>query len=106
MRLFFSLLHIIYLVGCTVCEKQRFKTKVDVASVLELNHKVLKEVDDLIFKFIWNGKRAKISRSILKKEIAKGGLNIPDFESIVKTSRHKWVVRIQTGTQGVLNINA
>ena len=46
------------------------------ASVLDLNHKAIREIDDLIWKFIWNGKRPKVKRSTLKTEIAKSWLNI------------------------------
>ena len=69
------------------------------ASVLEMNHKAVKEIDKLIFEFVWNSKKAKINRALLKKEISKGGLNIPDFESMVKTSRLKWINRIKMGTE-------
>ena len=69
------------------------------ASVLEMNHKAVKEIDNLIFDFVWNSKKAKIKRSVLKREISKGGLNIPDFESMVKTSRLKWITRIKNGTE-------
>ena len=66
------------------------------ASVLDFNYKAIREIDDLIWKFIWDGKKAKIKRSTLKKEVAKGGLSIPDFESMVKASRVKWISRIQS----------
>ena len=52
----------------------------------------------MIFEFIWNSKKAKIRRSLLKREISKGGLNIHDFESMVKTSRLKWIKQIFKGT--------
>jgi hypothetical protein len=67
------------------------------ASVLEMNHKAVKEIDNLIFDFVWNSKKAKINRSILKREISKGGLNIPDFESMVKTSHLKWITKVKKG---------
>ena len=66
------------------------------ASVLDFNYKAIREIDDLIWKFIWDGKKAKIKRSTVKKEIAKGGLSIPDFENMVKASRVKWISRIQS----------
>jgi hypothetical protein len=65
-----------------------------VSSALDVPDDIIKEVDNMIFQFIWNGKKAKIRRSILKKNIAEGGLKIPDFETMVNTSRIKWVSRL------------
>jgi len=64
-----------------------------------LHRKAIREIDNLIFEFIWNGKRAKIKRSILKKDISSGGPNIPDFETMVKASPMKWRARIRKGTE-------
>lgn len=65
-----------------------------VSSALDIPEDIVREVDNIIFSFIWNGKRAKIKRSVLKRNIPEGGLKIPDLETMLKTSRLKWVNRL------------
>lgn len=62
-----------------------------VSSVLDVPEDIIKEVDNIIFKFIWNNKKAKLRRSVLKRDIGEGGLKIPDFETMLQTSQLKWV---------------
>ena len=38
----------------------------------------LKEIETAIFKFIWGKGRDKIKWSVLKNELDKGGLKVPD----------------------------
>ena len=51
----------------------------------------LKEIDDLIFNFIWNNKRAKIKRSQLYLEYSKGGLGIPNVYVYSNNLKLKWI---------------
>lgn len=65
-----------------------------VSSALDVPEDIIKEVDKLIFKFIWNNKKAKLRKSVLKRDIREGGLKIPDFKTMLQASRIKWVSRL------------
>ena len=42
------------------------------------------DIDKLILKFIWRGKKAKITNSMLKNKV--GGLTLPDFKTYCKAT--------------------
>jgi hypothetical protein len=54
--------------------------------------KHLKEIENIVYKFIWNGPD-KIKREIIKKDFNQGGLKGPDILSLDKTLKLKQVLR-------------
>lgn len=62
-------------------------------SVIHMPEKYLKEINELIFKFIWKGGRDKVKRSIMVKQLQKGGLKAPDLGLIIEASRINWIKR-------------
>ena len=67
-----------------------------VTSVITIPDTYLKEINNLIFKFIWKNKKDKIKRNQMHSNIDKGGLKVPDIFSIVRTSRVTWIKRYIT----------
>jgi hypothetical protein len=63
--------------------------------------KYIKEINSLIFKFIWKSKREKIKRLVLQKDKGCGGLNVPNFASMVEASRISWLNKYISGTNHV-----
>ena len=66
-----------------------------VSSAIETPQKAIKTIDRLIFKFIWGNKIDRIKRSVLKSEVCNGGIKVPDFDTMLKTSRYKWIKRLE-----------
>lgn len=55
--------------------------------------KYIKEVNDIIFKFIWKRGRDKLKRAVMVKNKENGGLRAPDLSLMIEVSRIKWVKR-------------
>ena len=53
---------------------------------------IQKKVNDLVFKFIWNGPD-KVKRSVLCADLNKGGLKMSDLKSKIKTQGITWLIR-------------
>ena len=62
-------------------------------SVLNVPAEFVKEVNSTIFSFIWNFKPDKIKRKTLIGPVCKGGLNMINFEDVVKSLKFSWVNR-------------
>jgi hypothetical protein len=64
-----------------------------------IEQKELKEIDDHIYRFIWNTKSTsskvtpKIKKNILKSNFANGGLNAPDIYSINDAIKYKQLIK-------------
>ena len=53
---------------------------------MSANSKFIKEVNHVPYSFVWNGKD-KVKRLDLINSIEKGGLKMPDIESLVNAQR-------------------
>ena len=56
------------------------------ASVIALPKDLVKEVNSILYGFIWNGKD-KVKRQALISDLKKGGLKMLDIESMIKAKR-------------------
>ena len=54
---------------------------------------IIKELNLLICKFLWNGKD-KVTRVSVINNYESGGLNMVDIESMIKSLRLSWLKRI------------
>ena len=54
------------------------------SSVLVVPENLIKEIEKLIFSFIWDGKPAKIKKSTIIGERKHGGLKMTDFNTMIK----------------------
>ena len=68
------------------------------ASVLVIPENFNKEIEKLIFNFIWDGKPAKIKKSTIIGERKHGGLKMTDFDIMNKALKVAWIPRLQTRT--------
>ena len=60
--------------------------------------RILKQIDDALFNFMWDNKRAKIKRNQLYCDLADGGLSIPNIYIHSKTLKLKWLKFINDNT--------
>ena len=51
----------------------------------------IQEINSMIFTYLWESKREKISRSTLKHKLSNGGLNLSDIQSFFNAQKIKWV---------------
>ena len=70
-----------------------------VCSILPTPKKLLKELNKILFKFLWKGVD-KVTRASVINEYKEGGLRMVDLECMVKSLRLAWLKRIFSGTYG------
>ena len=56
------------------------------ASVIAISNDLVKEVNSILYGFIWNGKD-KVKRQALISDQKKGGLKMLDIDSMIKAKR-------------------
>ena len=54
------------------------------AALIPLTKEIIKEINSVIFKFVWRG-RNKVKRLSLVNDYRDGGLRMPHIESLIKT---------------------
>jgi hypothetical protein len=62
--------------------------------VLEIPNWAIKRYQDLVLKFLWNEKPAKISYKVLISSIENGGLKLQDLKTKIQASKIMWVKNI------------
>ena len=62
-----------------------------VLSPLPLNVKAIKEVNKLLFAFLWNGKGDKIKRKTIINDYPNGGLKMIDIVSFSKSLKANFI---------------
>lgn len=55
----------------------------------------------MIFKFLWRNKKDRVKRSVLISSVDKGGLNVPDFETLINSAKLKWIKKIAYGNKSL-----
>ena len=62
-------------------------------SVLSPPKQILKQIEGLLFKFLWNG-NDKVKRHATYNDYSEGGLRMPNVEIVVKSLRLAWLQRL------------
>ena len=70
-----------------------------VCSILPTPTELLKELNKILFKFLWKGVD-KVTRASVINEYEVGGLKMGDLEWMVKLLRFAWLKRIFSGING------
>ena len=60
-------------------------------SPLRSNYRILNEINDLLYTFLWNGKGDKIKRKTMINDLSVGGLKMIDIRSFNKSLKTTWI---------------
>ncbi len=61
------------------------------ANLLPFSDEVIKEIDRLIYDFLWDEKPHKVKKSIMIQDFIDGGHKMIDVQSLIITQKLKWV---------------
>ena len=59
-----------------------------------VDKKIIQRAEKIIFDFLWSGKRSSVNRNICYLPRDKGGLGIPNLQTLVKVKRIRWIIRL------------
>ena len=68
------------------------------------NENIMKEIESLFFKFLWNNKPDKIKRTVLIKQYTEGGLKMIELHSFMHSLKLSWLRRLLTENKKWMNI--
>jgi len=60
----------------------------------------IKQINELLFNFLWSNKPAKIKQETIIAGIEQGGLKMPHFPTIVQSSKIMWIKKLLDTTNG------
>ena len=66
--------------------------------MLRVPEMIIKRVQEKITKFLWINQNDKIKRSVTYQSLSSGGLNFPNFRTVVKSLRLSWLGRFLNRT--------
>ena len=55
---------------------------------------VMKEIQDIFYKFLWDGKPNKIKRNVIINNYEEEGLKLPHIQSFCKTLNKSWLHKL------------
>ena len=70
-----------------------FSKLIYIASMFSVPEEIIKEANRIIFKFLWKG-QDRAARKAMINNFENGGLNVLDFETIMKSLRLAWLNRV------------
>ena len=69
------------------------------SSVIHTPVEVIKDINKVIFNFIWRTKTERLKRTVLISKIEDGGLQVPDFQTMLNAARLKWIQKLSQNTE-------
>jgi hypothetical protein len=84
----------------TIFKSLAFSKVIYQCSNLEVPDGIIKELSQIAFQFIWNGKPEKVKRTASIADYEDGGLKMLDVESFICAQKVMWVKRLLTKKEG------
>ena len=75
----------------TVIKSLAVSQLVYLLSPLRSDYRILNEINDLLYTFLWNGKGDKVKRKIMINDLSVGGLKMIDISSFNKSLKTTWI---------------
>ena len=67
--------------------------------MVHIPSEIITKVNGLIYEFIWKGKADKVNRKLFAQNFEKGGYKMPNFKTLIKAAKVKWISRYLDGTK-------
>ena len=83
----------------TIAKTLGFSRLIFASACIQPPSYIIDIVTKLLANFVWNRKKQKIKRGTLIGPKEKGGLDLPEYETIIKSLLCTWVKRMRDGTQ-------
>ena len=61
------------------------------AQVIQIPDYIVKEIQEIITKFIWGGKQNKVKKNVMIQNYDLGGIRMEDFQTTIKVEQLKWI---------------
>ena len=55
---------------------------------------VMNKIQDMFYKFLWDGKPDKIKRNVIINNYEEGGIKLPHIESFCKVLKMSWLYKL------------
>ena len=69
-------------------------------SMIETPEHILKKIDEMLFKYLWNNKPSKIKRQTIIAPTEEGGLNMVDVYEVNNAAKYSWIKRLVSDIDG------
>ncbi len=61
------------------------------ASLIPFTHEIIKEIEVLLYEFLWGVKTHKVKKAIIVQDFMHGGHKMIDLQSMIMTQKLKWI---------------
>ena len=75
------------------------------AVAVPVPHTIIKQVNKLVFNFLWNSKKEKVKRNTCYNPVIEGGLGMIDLDSKCRSLRLSWIQKYFKGEQSAWKIS-
>ena len=65
----------------------------------DVNTNVVKQIINVIFNFVWKGKRHLVSKEVCCLPKCIGGMDMIDIPTVIKVKRIRWIIRLLEGNE-------
>ena len=64
------------------------------ASILTISDDIVKQIKEIVYEYLWKGKRDRVKRTAISNDIERGGLNMIDIDNFLRSLKAAWIPKI------------